>query len=247
MIMENKLQIFENDDFGAVRTIVIDDEIYFVANDVCRVLEISNPKDAVRSLEDDEKSGVDITDPHGRVQKTNCITESGLYSLIMRSRKPEAKSFRRWITHDVIPALRKHGAYITPEAIEKIVTNPEYVRALAEQLFLEKDRADRMTELYTEAKPRADYYDAFVSPDDCTNIRNTAKELRVPERFFVNFLISAKYIYRDRCGRLYPYSKSVGDGLFCVRDYVGCNGHKGTYTLITPKGKLVLRSIFENL
>ncbi|MDD6077260.1 MAG: Bro-N domain-containing protein [Clostridiales bacterium] len=109
------LQIFNNDQFGQIRTAVKDGEPLFVAADVCRALEIQNHKNAIKRLDDDEKSGVVLTAPHGRPQETNCVTESGLYSLVLGSRKPEAKAFKRWITHDVIPAIRKTGGYVDNE------------------------------------------------------------------------------------------------------------------------------------
>lgn len=115
----NAVQVFNNSEFGDVRTVMIGSEPWFVANDVLRVLSISNTKDALHTLDEDEKSGVDIIDPHGRVQQTNCISESGLYSIVLRSRKPEAKAFRRWITHEVIPTIRKTGGYIA--SAEKMV------------------------------------------------------------------------------------------------------------------------------
>ena len=107
----NELTVFQNQDLGSVRTINRDGEPWFVANDVCRVLEINNPHMALKRLDSDEKSGVNTVDPHGREQKTNIINESGLYSLILTSRKPQAHAFKRWITHEVIPAIRKTGSY----------------------------------------------------------------------------------------------------------------------------------------
>lgn len=117
--MENKnLSTFVSDQFGSVRTLTIDGEPWFVAADVCRALDISNPRDAVKRLEDDERMTVDLTDGHskqrGGAQKLNAINEPGLYSLVLASRKPEAKAFKRWITHEVIPAIRKTGAYAVP-------------------------------------------------------------------------------------------------------------------------------------
>ena len=117
--MENMITVFENEEFGTVRTATINGEPWFVANDVFRVLSVMNTKDALHTLDEDEKSGVDIIDPHGRIQRTNCISESGLYSIVLRSRKPEAKAFRRWITHEVIPAIRKHGMYATTPMLRK--------------------------------------------------------------------------------------------------------------------------------
>jgi prophage antirepressor-like protein len=107
----NELTVFRNDDLGSVRTISRDGEPWFVGKDVCRVLEIANHHDALKRLDFDEKDGVDITDPIGRPQRINIINESGLYALILSSRKPQAQAFKRWITHDVIPAIRKTGTY----------------------------------------------------------------------------------------------------------------------------------------
>jgi len=109
--MGNELIVFQNENFGFIRTIQKDGEVWFVANDVCSALSISNPYDAIGRLDEDEKSALGITDPHGREQITNIINEAGLYSLILTSRKPEAKQFKRWITHEVIPAIRKTGFY----------------------------------------------------------------------------------------------------------------------------------------
>ena len=90
------------------------------------------------------------------------------------------------------------------------------------------------------ARPKAEYFDAFVNPSDCTNIRATAKELQIPERAFCRFLQEGKFLYRCPAGNLMPYNKPGNEGLFIVRDYVK-NGHKGAYTLITPKGKDLFR------
>lgn len=108
---ENKnLSTFVSDQFGAVRTLTIDGEPWFVAADVCRALSIGNNRQALSYLDEDEK-GVIISDTLGGKQKLNTVNEPGLYSLVLRSRKPEAKAFKRWITHEVIPAIRKTGAY----------------------------------------------------------------------------------------------------------------------------------------
>ena len=98
-----------------LRVILIKNEPWFVAKDVCNALSIVNTQDAVRGLDDDEKDGVGITDSMGRDQVTTVINESGLYSLIFKSRKPEAKKFKRWVTHEVLPAIRKTGSYGTPQ------------------------------------------------------------------------------------------------------------------------------------
>lgn len=109
------VQLFEHEEFGSVRVVMIDGEPWFVAVDVCRILEISNSRDAVARLDDDEKADVGITDTSSNgVQQRRTVTaisESGLYALIFTSRKPEAKKFRKWVTHEVLPSIRKTGAY----------------------------------------------------------------------------------------------------------------------------------------
>ena len=238
--MENMITVFENKEFGAVRTATINGEPWFVANDVCAILEIDRTQ--TRRLDDDEK-GVCLIHTLGGDQKMSIVNEFGLYSLILRSRKPEAKAFRRWITHEVIPAIRKYGMYATTPTLRKFQENPELIRLVCERMLAEKDRADKLDKKVTELQPKADFFDAFVNPDDCTNIRTTAKELGVPERAFCRFLQDAGFMYRCPAGNLMPYNKPENEGLFIVRDFYSECGHHGTYTLITSMGKNLLRTL----
>lgn len=109
----NELQVFSNPEFGELRAAEIDGVPWFVAADVCRVLELSNPTVSVDRLDDDEKAKFNLGLPGG---DTWCINEYGLYALVLGSRKPEAKAFKRWLIHEVLPAIRKHGAYAVPGA-----------------------------------------------------------------------------------------------------------------------------------
>lgn len=238
--MENMITVFENKEFGAVRTATINGEPWFVANDVCAILEIDRTQ--TRRLDDDEK-GVCLIHTLGGDQKMSIVNEFGLYSLILRSRKPEAKAFRRWITHEVIPAIRKYGMYATTPTLRKFQENPELIRLVCERMLAEKDRADKLDKRVTELQPKADFFDAFVNPDDCTNIRTTAKELGVPERAFCRFLQDEGFLYRCPAGNLMPYNKPENEGLFIVRDFYSEYGHHGTYTLITSMGKNLLRTM----
>lgn len=236
--MENKLMIFENDAFGKVRTLNLNGEPWFVAVDVCSVLDLSNPTIAVSRLDEDERAKFNL----GRQGDATIVNEPGLYTLVLGSRKPEAKAFKRWITHEVIPAIRKHGVYITDEKLKLFAEHPELLDALMKSLYAAhaenlRHRAERQTLL-----PKADYYDAFMDADGCTNLRTTAKELNVPERWFARFLQQTGFLYRSPAGNLMPYAIPRNRGLFRVRDYVR-NGHGGAYTLITPMGK----SLFQEL
>ena len=125
----NELQIFENPEFGEIRvTINEDGELLFVAADVCRVLEHSNVTMALERLDDDEKAKLDLGLSGGL---TNCVTEPGLYSLVLGSRKPEAKAFKRWITHEVLPSIRKTGVYVLPTVKQRGLTTDDYLKAAA--------------------------------------------------------------------------------------------------------------------
>lgn len=241
----NELQIFENPQFGAIRAIEKDGEPWFVAADVCKALDIQNHKDAIKRLDDDEKSGVVLTDPHGRPQETNCVNEPGLYSLVLGSRKPEAKAFKRWITHEVIPSIRRSGGYIAGQ--DNMTPDELMAKALMVAQKTLADREARISALTVEnqiMKPKADYFDELVDRNLLTNFRETAKQLEVGERDFIQFLINKKYIYRDKRGKLMPYANR-NDGLFEVKE---CFNEKtnwsGTQTMVTPKGRETFRLLF---
>ena len=236
---KERILVFENKDYGTIRTVMIDNAPWFVATDVCSAIDVD--RTAIRRLDDDEK-GVHLTHTLGGDQKISIINECGLYSLILSSRKPEAKAFKRWITHEVIPSIRKHGAYMTTSLLEQIKENPQVIYGLAEKLLTEKNRADRLQSELSRAKPKADYYDAFVNPRDCTNIRNTANELGIRQCELTAWLVAQRFLYRDYGGQLLPYSPHLRKGLFIERDFVR-NGHKGVQTLFTPYGKEMVRQM----
>ena len=244
--MDNKLMTFENAAFGKIRTLTIDGEPWFVAADVCRALEIGNPSMTVERLDDDEK-GISTIDTLGGKQRMTIINEPGLYSLVLSSRKPEAKAFKRWITHEVIPAIRKYGGYMTKSLLEQVLENPNLIYEFARRMLAEQQKYERLRQELDRAKPKADYYDAFIHPESCTNIRATAKELKVPEKMFTAFLIRKRYLYRAPSGSLMPYAKAADDGLFFVKDYIAVNGHQGVYTLVTPKGKALFLSMLGEI
>ena len=238
--MENKLMVFENEAFGKVRTLNLNGEPWFVAVDVCSVLDLSNPTIAVSRLDEDERAKLNL----GRQGDATIVNEPGLYTLVLGSRKPEAKAFKRWITHEVLPNIRKHGVYITDEKLKLFAEHPELLDALMRSLYTAhaenlRHRAERQTLL-----PKADYYDAFMDADGCTNLRTTAKELNVPECWFARFLQQTGFLYRSPAGNLMPYAILRNRGLFRVRDYVR-NGHSGAYTLITPMGKSLFRELLR--
>ena len=134
--MENDIQIFQNEKFGTIRVIEINNEPWFVGRDVATVLGYSNSRKALADHvdEEDKRDGVTIRDSIGREQFAVVINESGLYSLILSSRLPSAKSFKRWITSEVLPSIRKHGVYMTDNLLEQVMQRPDVVLQMAQVL-----------------------------------------------------------------------------------------------------------------
>jgi prophage antirepressor-like protein len=142
----NELQRVFDYEGKQVRTVVTDGQPWFVAKDICDVMGLTNPTESLRALDPDEKSTLRISEGGPEV---NVINEAGLYTLVIRSNKPEAKAFKRWVTHEVLPSIRKHGIYATDNVIEQIITDPEYgIRLLT---ALKEERAARLAAEHTNA------------------------------------------------------------------------------------------------
>ena len=246
--MKNKMQVFQNEKFGELRTVHINGEPWFVAADVCKALEIGNPTDALRRLDEDERTLVSIEGASNGLP-VNAVNEPGLYVLILGSRKPEAKAFKRWITHEVLPSIRKHGAYMTDSLLEQAANNADVAAQVAKALYEERSLNKKLagqlalTEAQlTTALPKAAYYDALVACPNCTGVRLTAKELGVPQSMFTAYLVRKKYAYYDKSGRMHPYALHYRNGLFVVREFIAKNGHNGTQMLVTPKGRQLFQA-----
>ena len=233
----NNIQIFkyENND---VRTVEMNGEPWFVLKDVCGVLGLSNHKVTAQRLDRDEVSQTYLTDSIGRKQETTVINESGLYSVILRSDKPEAKPFRKWVPSEVLPSIRKNGGYIAGQ--EQMTPEELMAKALlvANKTLAERDaRISELTVQNTIMLPKAEYFDELVDRNTLTNFRETAKELGISEKAFIRFLIDKKYIFRNQRGKLMPYADR-SDGLFEVKEcYNEKTNWSGIQTLVTPKGR----------
>lgn len=238
--MENKITTFSSKEFGNVRTMMIDGDPWFAGKDVALALRYTNPQKAIRDHVDEEDRTVnDSFTVHGT--PITLINESGLYALIMSSKLPSAKIFKRWVTSEVLPTIRKHGMYITNPLLCEIAKDPSILRNMVKNYLAAAAQAEMLAADVEAMRPKAEFFDAFVSPTDCTNIRTTAKELQIPERQFCKFLVDARFLFRCPAGNLMPYNKPMNRNLFIVRDYYADNGHKGSYTLITPQGKNMFR------
>lgn len=246
----NELQIFNYND-KQVRTVEKDGDVWWVLKDVCDILDLNSPHKVAERLEEDEKGRNLIPTPGGD-QEMAIINESGLYNVILRSDKPEAKPFRKWVTSEVLPSIRKHGAYMTPETLEAAILNPDTMIRICNALKQEQDK-NKLLQAANSAltvdnaimKPKADYFDDLVDRNLLTNFRETAKQLGVREKDFIRLLLEGKYIYRDKRKKLMPYAHYVESGLFEIKE---CTNDKtqwaGTQTLITPKGRETFRLLY---
>lgn len=248
--MQNLL-VFKNDEFGTVRTVNIEGEPYFVGKDVAEILGYSNPSEALTKhidIEDKLNSKtlssfeLDLGQRGGWL-----INESGLYSLILSSKLPTAKKFKRWVTNEVLPSIRKHGMY----AVDDLLNDPDMMIAVLTELKEERNKNkvlqaenSQLAVDNTIMKPKADYFDELVDRNLLTNFRDTAKMLNIKQTAFVKFLLDRGYIYRDKKGKLMPYADK-NNGLFEVKE---CYNEKtdwaGSQTLITPKGRETFRLLF---
>lgn len=246
----NELNIFTYNG-NEVRTVQHNGETWWVLKDVCIILSLKNPTMIAERLEDDEVAKFNLGGLSG---ETNIINESGLYNVILRSDKPEAKPFRKWVTSEVLPAIRKHGAYMTPETLEQAILNPDTIIKIATALKEEQNK-NKVLEAENSAltvenqimQPKASYFDELVDRNLLTGFRETAKQFGIKQNMFIKFLIEKKYIYRDKRGNLVPYA-AKNNGLFEIKEsYNEKTNWTGTQTMITPKGRETFRLLIMGI
>ena len=187
-----------------VRTFTLDGQPWFVAADVVTILGVGRVQDSTRYLDEDEKGRCLVDTPSGE-QVMITVNEPGLYSLILRSRKPEAKQFKRWITHEVLPAIRKHGGYLTPEATEKALSDPDFIIRLATNLKAERARVASLTAHVTELEPKAEGYDSLLSSEGTFSLGDVAKILGIGRQTLFNQLRAEKVLISGGDMRNTPY------------------------------------------
>lgn len=245
----NDMQIFNNPDFGTVRTLDDDGMILFCASDIATALGYAHPKDAVAAHCKGAVKRRTLT--NGGEQEMSFIPESDLYRLVFGSKLPTAEKFTDWVTSEVLPSIRKHGAYMTPETLQAAILNPDTMIQLCQQLKAEQDKNAALTAANSQLtvdkqimQPKADYFDELVDRNLLTSFRETAKQLEIKEKVLIQFLLEKKYIYRDKKGKLMPYAEK-NNGLFEVKE---CFNEKtqwsGTQTLVTPKGRETFRLLY---
>ena len=246
----SNIQIF-NYQSNEVRTVEMGGEPWFVLKDVCNILGISKYRDTAARLDADERGSVEV-DTLGGTQQVIAVNESGLYHVILRSDKPEAAPFRKWVTSEVLPSIRKNGGYIAGQ--EQLTPEELMAKALLVANKTLADREARICELTAQnsqltvekqiMQPKAEYFDELVDRNLLTNFRETAKELGIKPKAFVAWLLEKKFIYRDQKGKLLP-REDKNNGLFEVKEAKNDKTQwSGVQTLITPKGRETFRLLY---
>lgn len=252
--LSENIKIFNNDEFGEIRVMLIDDDPWFVGKDIAAALGYKDTVNALKAhVDEQDKRGWRITTPSGE-QQAIIINESGLYSLIFSSKLESAQRFKHWVTHEVLPSIRKHGMYMTDNLLETAIANPDFVIGLIQNMKVEKEKSaalqmqnKQLCEKNEEMQPKADYFDDLVAWNLAVCFRGTAKELRIPERKFIQSLIEDGYIYRDKNRNLLPKA-GKGDELFVVKEFLNRkNKHGGLQTRVTPKGRETFRLLYASI
>ena len=240
--MPNQIQIFQNQEFGAIRTLTNEQgEPMFCLKDVCDVLDLRTPK-VVQRLEDDVLSKYPIVDSLGRTQQASFVNEDGLYDTILESRKPQAKLFRKWVTSEVLPSIRKQGGYMMARPNE----SDEVIMARALQImYATLQRRDEQIALL---KPRADYADEVLQSISCFTVTQIAKELGMTGHD-LNVLLCSHKIQYQQSGQYLLYADYARQGLAKNRTH-SHRGHDGTlrthtYLVWTERGRDFIHRLFN--
>jgi anti-repressor protein len=234
----NELKIFSNENLGQVRAIENNGDPWFVLKDVCEVLGLTNATMIAGRLDEDEVTKFNLGGLSGEI---NIINESGLYNVILRSDKPQAKQFKKWITAEVLPSIRKHGAYMTADTIEKTLTDPDYLIRLATRLKEEMEGRIKAEKQIEQDKPKVLFADAVSSSKTSILIGELAKLLRQngveigQNRLFEELRNRGYLIKRNGTDWNMPTQKSMELGLFEIKEHTHIDGNGCNITTRTPK------------
>jgi anti-repressor protein len=241
----NQLQIF-NYQTKEVRTVIKNGEPWFVAKDVCEILEHSNSRVAISRLEEDEK-GVSKVYTLGGEQELTVINEFGLYSLVLTSNKPEAKQFKRWITHEVIPSIRQHGTYMTPDFVESALSNPDTMITFLQKYKEEQQKRVEAENQIEAQKPKVVFADAVSISKTSILIGDLAKLIKqngyeIGQKRLFKWLRENGYLMQYGESYNMPTQKSMQLGLFEVKEGTVINPDDSVRitktTKVTGKGQI---------
>lgn len=239
----NNLQIFKNADFGEIRTVTIDNEPWFVGKDVATALgygEGKSPVNAVAKYVDLEDKGVTKMMTPGGMQDTTIINESGVYALVFSSKLPKAKEFKRWITSEVIPSIRKHGAYMTPETLEAAILNPDTMIQLCTALKDEQNKRRALEVKVSEDAPKVLFANAVETSQTSILIGDLAKLIKqngvdIGQKRLFQWMRDSGYLIKNGNSRNMPTQKAMDAKLFEIKERTIANPDGTTFICRTPK------------
>jgi len=250
----SNIEIFKNEEFGEIRTLEINNEPWFVGNDVAIILGYKKPRNAISNhVDEEDKKVAPIQGTLGGSQETTMINESGMYSLILSSKLSNAKKFKRWVTNEVLPSIRKHGAYMTDDALEQAIENPDFMIGILQNLKKEKEKVkllqnenNKLVVKIEEDRPKLEYIDTILNSKNTMTVSQIAKDYDLSAVRLNKILHDEKVQYK--CGNQWLlYADYVGKGYTKSSTYVDSIGEPRVSTKWTQKGRLFLHEILTEL
>ncbi|EGQ3180309.1 phage antirepressor [Staphylococcus pseudintermedius] len=240
-----ELQIFNFEELP-VRTLTVDDEPYFVGKDVAEILGYSKARNAIaKHVDFEDKKDAPIQGPLGGTQKMTIINESGLYSLIFSSKLESAKRFKRWVTSEVLPAIRKHGIYATDSVIEQTIQNPDYIIHVLTEFKKEREGRLVAEQQVQELKPKATYYDLVLQNKSLLSVSKIAKDYGMSARA-LNKLLHELGVQYKQADIWLLYAKHQDKGYTQTSTYALDEKHSKVTTKWTQKGRLFIYELLKN-
>lgn len=237
----NDIKLFENPDFGSVRAIEMNGEPWLIGKDVAEILGYSKPLDAIaRHVDKDDSVKHGLIDSMGRTQQTIIINESGLYSLILSSKLPKAKEFKHWVTSEILPSLRKHGAYMTDQTLEQALTSPDFLIKLATELKEEQEKRRQLESKVEQDKPLVLFANAVETALTSILVGDLSKLLKqngveIGQKRLFAWLRENGYLIKEGSSKNMPTQKSMELGLFEVKERTISNPDGTVRITKTPK------------
>ena len=236
------LQIFNTPDDFEIRTLTIAGEPWFIASDVCRALDIGNSSMAASRLEPEDHTIISTEGiPGAKNPQMRIVSESGLYCMVLGSRKPEARQFQRWVVREVLPSIRKTGSYTAAPAFQVPKTLSEALRLAADQ----QEQIEAQALQIEQQKPAVEFVEKFVEAKQTQNLRDVAKVLKIKQNDFVDLLLSKGILFRSR-GKLSPKAEHLDAGRFEVKEIVTRDGFATVQMRFTTAGvEWIARKVSE--
>lgn len=242
----SEIKIFEHPEFGSVRTVEVNGEPYFVGKDVAEILRYAKPENAISNHVDDEDKTTTLIQGTGSNYKSKAviINESGLYSLIFSSKLPKAKEFKHWVTSEVLPSIRKHGAYMTDEALHRAITEPDFLIKLATELKEEKEKRKALEGKVEQDKPLVDFATQVSKSSDLIDIAQMAKlaqdeNINIGRNKLFEWLREKKILMSNNN----PYQRFIDQGFFQLKEITKNTPYGDKIflkTLVTGKGQIYI-------